>query len=580
MASSTSLESEHSDLIDDIFDGWLAIPSITGFLADRTPSTRVSPREITPQELTEHTPNQSPHVLTLHVEDDTDQSGTSSRENIPITIRGERQRRGHTKSRLGCVTCKKRRIKCQETWPSCANCIKRGYVCRYPTGRFPLAAKDEQRGQIAFQAMNPRRCVQLSDTPTTFTSDDMRLFHHYLTEAYPCIPHDYDAIWLREVPMYSHQNTYLMHALLALAGSHLAIQVDHPQNTSALSHRQKAITGLEGAFTKWPPSAEEAHVMLATSYLLSFQSSYLEDGFLDSILSLRGCAFLSQLVCSHGLEGLFPVSAKMQSPTMDSTFRHFPQYDQELACEALQSLAKVSRLMASPTTSAIEKALVAHSVETVRPLLEVDRVATSKTAATPDVTNASSEATMFTEAEAYTRCQAVHGEVRFMNPLFPADLSLAFDDIDWDNITVPPTPNPDPIGSFNAMMSTLLILTTWPYDDIVHVLSPTNQLGNVIMAHFCAIRAIVSPLSAPKAALKSPVKAVIEWTTQIIVAVEDDEDVKWTEYIEWPKKILRCLRACVSENKGLKFGDLRNMIINDPGAFKEGRARRVREDDH
>lgn len=34
-----------------------------------------------------------------------------------------------TKSRTGCVTCKKRRLKCDETKPLCQNCVKRGIVC-------------------------------------------------------------------------------------------------------------------------------------------------------------------------------------------------------------------------------------------------------------------------------------------------------------------------------------------------------------------------------------------------------------------------------------------------------------------
>ncbi|TID19164.1 hypothetical protein CANINC_003734 [Pichia inconspicua] len=35
----------------------------------------------------------------------------------------------NTKSRNGCVTCKKRRLKCDETKPLCQNCTKRGIVC-------------------------------------------------------------------------------------------------------------------------------------------------------------------------------------------------------------------------------------------------------------------------------------------------------------------------------------------------------------------------------------------------------------------------------------------------------------------
>lgn len=40
-------------------------------------------------------------------------------------------RRTHTKSRLGCQTCKKRRIKCDESTPACAQCRDKGTDCVY-----------------------------------------------------------------------------------------------------------------------------------------------------------------------------------------------------------------------------------------------------------------------------------------------------------------------------------------------------------------------------------------------------------------------------------------------------------------
>ncbi|KAI1167187.1 C6 zinc finger protein [Nemania serpens] len=46
--------------------------------------------------------------------------------------RAKLERRGHTKSRRGCYNCKRRRIKCQETRPSCGHCTKTGLKCEYP----------------------------------------------------------------------------------------------------------------------------------------------------------------------------------------------------------------------------------------------------------------------------------------------------------------------------------------------------------------------------------------------------------------------------------------------------------------
>ena len=37
---------------------------------------------------------------------------------------------------------------------------------------------------------------------------------------------------------------------------------------------------------------------------------------------------------------------------------------------------------------------------------------------------------------------------------------------------------------------------------------------------------------------------------------------------------MQCMQACIERNKAFTLADVRDMLINDPGAFKEGRARR------
>ncbi|KAJ5774181.1 Aflatoxin biosynthesis regulatory protein [Penicillium paradoxum] len=49
-------------------------------------------------------------------------------------------RRSHRKSRAGCVNCKKRRIKCDESKPICIRCQKHGVECDY-SGRLPRPQK-------------------------------------------------------------------------------------------------------------------------------------------------------------------------------------------------------------------------------------------------------------------------------------------------------------------------------------------------------------------------------------------------------------------------------------------------------
>ncbi|KAJ5175443.1 uncharacterized protein N7482_001320 [Penicillium canariense] len=74
--------------------------------------------------------------------DDTVCEGTSNDvkklQNVfRVTVEGKKQlsgfhsRRAHRKSRAGCLTCKKRRVKCDESKPDCSRCQKRGLDCCY-----------------------------------------------------------------------------------------------------------------------------------------------------------------------------------------------------------------------------------------------------------------------------------------------------------------------------------------------------------------------------------------------------------------------------------------------------------------
>ncbi|OAA55960.1 Zn(2)-C6 fungal-type DNA-binding domain protein [Niveomyces insectorum RCEF 264] len=73
-------------------------------------------------------------------------------------------RRGHRKSRNGCLECKRRHMKCDETRPQCANCTTVRRVCQYadpqgpsfrPPGQAPSSASTSPAG-TASPASSPR----------------------------------------------------------------------------------------------------------------------------------------------------------------------------------------------------------------------------------------------------------------------------------------------------------------------------------------------------------------------------------------------------------------------------------------
>ncbi|KIW99350.1 uncharacterized protein Z518_11338 [Rhinocladiella mackenziei CBS 650.93] len=80
-----------------------------------------------------------PPLLSVHesvmVDGGTGGIAVKGPESEQIVIRSERERsptrlkRSHHKVRTGCVTCRRRRVKCDETHPKCRRCAKAGRVC-------------------------------------------------------------------------------------------------------------------------------------------------------------------------------------------------------------------------------------------------------------------------------------------------------------------------------------------------------------------------------------------------------------------------------------------------------------------
>ncbi|KAI1428840.1 C6 zinc finger protein [Xylaria sp. FL1777] len=196
------------------------------------------------------------------------------------------ERRGHTKSRRGCYNCKRRRIKCQETRPSCGHCVKTGLKCEYPL--VP---------QITHQ---PQHQIPL------FSLQDMRFFQHFLLTCCPHHPLGNESIWTHEIPCLSQNHEYLMHAILGLAASDLMPQ-DPSLVTFAMAHRLKAIKAIKKTLTDVPKSNtfEEGNALLATCYALTFQSIMLDDGMAEFMTFCRGILIVAIQMHCKGSKFLF-----------------------------------------------------------------------------------------------------------------------------------------------------------------------------------------------------------------------------------------------------------------------------------
>ncbi|EME44554.1 hypothetical protein DOTSEDRAFT_172825 [Dothistroma septosporum NZE10] len=158
-------------------------------------------------------------------------------------------RKTHRKSRLGCVECKKRRVKCDEAKPACTNCRRRSTPCDYNTAtstryRTPTRPDDYSTNTYYGIGSDPVTFTEKSSSyggtpalaaapsphvpyypPVAFAFDifDMELWHHWLTVAcYSFADDDLGVVmWRNNISRYAFAHEYVAQLLLALSALHL-----------------------------------------------------------------------------------------------------------------------------------------------------------------------------------------------------------------------------------------------------------------------------------------------------------------------------------------------------------------------
>ncbi|KAK4166403.1 acyl-CoA N-acyltransferase [Cladorrhinum sp. PSN259] len=182
-------------------------------------------------------------------------------------------RRRHKKSRKGCLECKKRHIKCDETRPRCINCATVERECQYSTttsgdmaegspsgsasasvGTSPQPPAVPSPAGIPVSTYAPLPAIPAMGIPShpsvqqlnqhIFNSKvdlvHMQLLHHYLTnhaEIYPFVMGDLHNIIVNMALFGSEQEKpFLIHSLLALSARHLSSVSSGHQGQSGYYH--------------------------------------------------------------------------------------------------------------------------------------------------------------------------------------------------------------------------------------------------------------------------------------------------------------------------------------------------------
>ncbi|KAI1365773.1 hypothetical protein F5Y08DRAFT_167558 [Xylaria arbuscula] len=157
------------------------------------------------------------------------------------------------KSRHGCQTCKRRKIKCDEVRPVCGNCARRFYdvqkcdypsppTCRQRQGR-PISRDDSEEavsppGSLPTSIVPRPRGVSVDPSQRQL---EMRLLYHYTQFAALELPATYgytsQELWIDKVPQMAFQSDLLLDSLLSVAALHLQdLNPEDPKLEVAVNH--------------------------------------------------------------------------------------------------------------------------------------------------------------------------------------------------------------------------------------------------------------------------------------------------------------------------------------------------------
>jgi len=154
-------------------------------------------------------------------------------------------RKPHTKSRLGCRTCKRRKIKCDETTPVCNNCTRFGVPCGYdlshplPLRTSPSVTRESPRrgrprsnwtlwaeqisASSSARAVNPLLSDSCFCDIPRLNVDDLRLFHNYLDSTSRTVAdNSHDRLWREGVPKLGFEYPCVLHLMLSLSALQLS----------------------------------------------------------------------------------------------------------------------------------------------------------------------------------------------------------------------------------------------------------------------------------------------------------------------------------------------------------------------
>ncbi|KAL4796353.1 hypothetical protein BDV19DRAFT_378323 [Aspergillus venezuelensis] len=207
--------------------------------------------------------------------------------------------RSHRKSKAGCLQCKKRKVKCDESRPGCRKCAIHGVACSFTN---PAHGRTQAGSPVSVSSSTSNLALDTSvqgPSPhqTLFAASplniqDLELLYHFMTSTcyttsrVPAIR----SLWRDEVPRIAFSTPFLLHALLAVSALHIAHSTPSRRTectSQAHLHHNAAVTSVIPSITSLA-SDNAAALYLFSSLTCMFSCADMERNSNFLILSREG----------------------------------------------------------------------------------------------------------------------------------------------------------------------------------------------------------------------------------------------------------------------------------------------------
>lgn len=225
--------------------------------------------------------------------------------------------------RTGCLTCLKRRVKCDEAKPFCARCRTGNFVCE--GYRPPRRVSPPLSASVSELELNEAPSQEIPWRHVNWRQEQLPLYHHFVTTTVLRIfRNDHVAFWRDEVAQMSYGKDIVYEALLALGAIHRSSLLSCQYGNSDEAARSKLLAlRAYGNTLRMLRSDLVQHISEAFSVLIVLiLLTYFEVCICVSLFEICTVLLLSVAVLVFSRQSKRGIPASMGSNTTSSRTRN------------------------------------------------------------------------------------------------------------------------------------------------------------------------------------------------------------------------------------------------------------------